>query len=240
MRHSYTEHLTNQEYNQASELWYDAEDRLKHCIEAGDDAGALLALAELKTAVKQRFTPLLTRQELVSTLSGILGGILHFACRDAGLPPAYLTLMILWQKDALLAVFSSPGPALDKAFDSCVVYACEMVRSFSLPECGPLVRSCIALIQQRLTDTLSVDDLAKELGITRQYLSAQFRKELGRTPVEYINYERIRLSKYYLRQNQFSITQIAMMCGYSDSNYFGRTFKNLTGKTPRQYRLQLL
>ncbi|MDO4276474.1 MAG: AraC family transcriptional regulator [Eubacteriales bacterium] len=244
MKQSYTEHLTNQEYNTASELWYHAEDRLKQCVECGDGKGALTALSDLKSAVKQRFSPILTPWELTSTLFGILGGILHFACRDAGLPPAYLTLMILRQKDCLSAVFSpvkGPSPSAltqspDGALDSCVLYACEMVQSFSLPEYSPLVRRCVSYIQQHLTDTLSVDSLAEMAGITRQYLSSQFHKETGKTPTEYINYERIKLSKYYLRQENYSITQIALMCGYGDSNYFGRTFKSITGKTPSAYR----
>ena len=88
------DHLTNEEYNMASEVWYHAELVLKQCVEAGDDTGALDALDTLKEAVYRRFQPILTHRELASTLLGILGGILHFACRDAGLPPAYLTLMI--------------------------------------------------------------------------------------------------------------------------------------------------
>lgn len=81
------DHLTNEEYNIASEVWYHAELVLKQCVEAGDDTGALDALDTLKEAVYRRFQPILTHRELASTLLGILGGILHFACRDAGLPP---------------------------------------------------------------------------------------------------------------------------------------------------------
>lgn len=241
MRHSYTEHLTNQEYNIASELWYDAEGRLKQCVECGDNEGALMSLLDLKSAVAQRFGPLLTPQEAFSSMLGIIGGILHFACRDAGLPPAYLTLLILWQKDFLSAAFFSPASfaepkALDSAIDACVIYACEMVKSFSLPTCSPLVKRCISLIHQHLTDEISVNELSASLGITRQHLSIQFHKETGKTLTEYINYERITLAKYYLHQNHFTITQIALMCGYSDSNYFGRMFKHILGKTPSAYR----
>ena len=45
------DHLTNEEYNMASEVWYHAELVLKQCVEAGDDAGALDALDTLKEAV---------------------------------------------------------------------------------------------------------------------------------------------------------------------------------------------
>lgn len=51
------DHLTNEEYNMASEVWYHAELVLKQCVEAGDDAGALDALDTLKEAVYRRFRP---------------------------------------------------------------------------------------------------------------------------------------------------------------------------------------
>lgn len=241
MKASYTDHLANQEYNLASELWIHAEDRLKECVERGDESGALLALADLRFAVEQRFGPILSPQEFSSTFLGIVGGILHFACKDAGLPPACLTLMLLWQKELLAAPFYSntsgnPASLLQDAVKNCVVNACSMVRKFSLPDYSPMVRRCVSKIQQHLTEELTVDSLAASLGVSRQYLSAQFRRETKKTPIEYINYERITLAKYYLRQSHFTITQIALMCGFGDSNYFGRVFKNITRKTPSQYR----
>ena len=233
------DHLTNEEYNMASEVWYHAELVLKQCVEAGDGAGALDALDTLKEAVYRRFQPILTHRELASTLLGILGGILHFACRDAGLPPAYLTLMILWQKETFTAVRTQEEWL--RSLKDCIRYACELVRSFSLPSCGPLIRRCIALIQQGLTEELHAEALAGELGVTRPYLSSQFKKETGKTLTEYINAERIKLARHYLRQGRLSVTQVALLCGYSDPNYFGRIFRRLEGLPPQafaeQYRL---
>ena len=167
------------------------------------------------------------------------GGILHFACRDAGLPPAYLTLMILWQKETFTAVRTQEEWL--RSLKDCIRYACELVRSFSLPSCGPLIRRCIALIQQGLTEELHAEALAGELGVTRPYLSSQFKKETGKTLTEYINAERIKLARHYLRQGRLSVTQVALLCGYSDPNYFGRIFRRLEGLPPRafaeQYRL---
>lgn len=233
------DHLTNEEYNMASEVWYHVELVLKQCVEAGDDTGALDALDTLKEAVYRRFQPILTHRELASTLLGILGGILHFACRDAGLPPAYLTLMILWQKETFTAVRTQEEWL--RSLKDCIRYASELVRSFSLPSCGPLIRRCITLIQQGLTEELHAETLAGELGVTRPYLSSQFKKETGKTLTEYINAERIKLARHYLRQGRLSVTQVALLCGYSDPNYFGRIFRRLEGLPPRafaeQYRL---
>ena len=91
------------------------------------------------------------------------------------------------------------------------------------------------------TEELHAEALAGELGVTRPYLSSQFKKETGKTLTEYINAERIKLARHYLRQGRLSVTQVALLCGYSDPNYFGRIFRRLEGLPPRafaeQYRL---
>lgn len=236
-----SEDLTNLEYVQASELWYHSELNLKHCVELGDEAGARKALTELKEAVEQRFSLILNKEEIVTIFLGIIGGILHFACRDAGLSPAYLTMMILFQKETLTSSImkvpniSMSHPTLLQSLNTCISQACSLIRNLSLCECSPLTRRCISLIQHRLTDKISVEELADILGVTRQYLSARFKEETGKSMTEYINWQRITLSKYYLRQKSLTITQVAMMCGYSDSNYFGRTFKKMEHMTPREY-----
>lgn len=236
--------LINTEYNLASELWYNSELVLKQCVEQGDETGALHALEELKIAVNRRFTPILSKREIVGTFFGILGGILHFACRDAGLPPAYLTMIILDQKDRLYPMIEIAGEIhlfdsrINQAMAACISQACRLVNSFSLAGYSPLVRRCISLIHHRLTDEFTVSELAAALDVTRQHLAACFKNETGSSLTEYINHQRVRLSKYYLRQKNLSITQVAMMCGYSDSNYFGRVFKKREHMTPREYAAQ--
>lgn len=231
---SFTEDLTNPEYTLASELWYQSEQQLKQCVEAGDVSGSLKALEELKYAVARRFEQLLTREELEGAFIGILGGILHFACRDAGLPPAYLTMMILWQKETFAS--AEARKSTSPSIESCVIYACKLVNRFSIPSYSPLVRRCMLWIGQNLTASFHMNTLAASLNISRPYLSTCFHKETGQTLTEYINRERVTLAKYYLQQTHFSITQIAFMCGYTDLNYFGRTFKKIEDISPGQYR----
>lgn len=228
--------LTEHDYTLASELWYDAELLLKQCVEAGDSEGALKAYTQLEKAVYQRFEPILSPLELTSTLLGIIGGILHFACRDAGLPPAYLTMMIVWQKETLLSSFQHQH--VEVGVKKCITYACDLVNSFSLPEYGPLIKKAITYIHHHLSENISIDTLASSLHVTRQYLSTKFHDETNSTITTYINKQRIQLSKHYLQNNRYTITQIAMLCGYMDSNYYGRVFKSIEHITPKEYRRQ--
>lgn len=70
--------------------------------------------------------------------------------------------MILWQKETFTTVRTQEEWL--RSLKDCIRYACELVRSFSLPSCGPLIRRCIALIQQGLTEELHAEALAGGAG----------------------------------------------------------------------------
>ena len=238
---SLNETLKNEKYMKASELWYDAEIRLKTCVQNGNEQEAIKALDALEHAVRQRFVPILDESRVVTIFLSIVGGLLHFACRDSGLPPAYLTMGILGLNEVISPCVSGKdisfsSPALKLALYTCVRQSCSLVKSMPLDDFSPLVKKCIHIIQGHLTDTLSVASLSDTLGVTRQYLSSRFKAETGLAMTDYINQQRIALSKYYLRQDKLTISQIAVMCGYSDSNYYGRMFRKLEGITPSEYR----
>ena len=235
--------LNAMEYNQASEQWYEAEIRLGLALGHGNEEQALEALALLKSAVSRRFYRILSESEIVSVFLGILGGIIHFACRDAGMSPGHLTMLIIQQKNTLSPAAFDPDitlwdARLDSRLKTCVHDACSLLQEISIPEVSPLIQRCIRYIQSHLTDPLRVSQLAQAMNVTREYLSARFKKETGQTLTDYINCRRIHLSKYYLRENRFSVTQVSLLCGYADSNYFGRVFKKQEGITPKEYMLQ--
>lgn len=52
----------------------------------------------------------------------------------------------------------------------------------------------------------------------------------------YIEGVRMEHAQYFLTNTDWSITEVAAQCGYSESNYFSKVFKKYSGMTPRQYR----
>lgn len=52
----------------------------------------------------------------------------------------------------------------------------------------------------------------------------------------YIEGVRMEKAKEFLKGTEWPVTDIAIRCGYSDSNYFTKVFKKYTGATPRQFR----
>ncbi len=85
-------------------------------------------------------------------------------------------------------------------------------------------------------DGLSLDVLAEYLYLSPAYFSKLFKKETGKTYMEYLTRLRIQKAKELLKKTNIRINDIGSAVGYSNSQYFITLFKKLTGKTPSDYR----
>jgi two-component system response regulator YesN len=100
-----------------------------------------------------------------------------------------------------------------------------------------LIERAIRLIQERfLDDDLTLTDLAEELSIHPVSLSQSFKKETGKTYMDYLTETRVDRAKQMLRDTSLKIYEIAEKVGYQDVQHFGTLFKKRTGLTPKEYR----
>jgi len=82
----------------------------------------------------------------------------------------------------------------------------------------------------------SVEDLARETGLTPAHFSRLFRRNTGETPRDFLLRTRLARAQYFLRETNLSVGAIAERLGYSDVFFFSRQFKQKTGLSPLQYR----
>lgn len=94
----------------------------------------------------------------------------------------------------------------------------------------------LSYIQQHLTSKISVDLLSRKAYLGRNHFFKWFKEQLGITPLEYINRERIRLAKQLLADEKNSVGEVSLQCGFNDVNYFVRLFKKAEGITPGAYQ----
>ena len=87
---------------------------------------------------------------------------------------------------------------------------------------------------------LNLQRIASQVNFSPAYLNALFRTETGMTVKQYLIDCRMSEAKRLLRDPKIRIAEIARYCGYSNSNYFAKAFKELTGLTPGEYREQTL
>ena len=91
-------------------------------------------------------------------------------------------------------------------------------------------------IETHLGSDLSRSLLAKEVYLSQDYVSKLFKSTTGMTLPAYIAARRIERAKEYLRQSALPVSRIAMEVGYSNFSYFSKTFRDMTGMTPNEYR----
>ena len=87
-------------------------------------------------------------------------------------------------------------------------------------------------------DTLSLNLVAENIGMSASYLSAIFSQNMQKTFVEYVTEKRIEKAKKLLKQTDKNSGEIAKEVGYKDSHYFSFVFKKLQGCSPREYRAE--
>ena len=101
---------------------------------------------------------------------------------------------------------------------------------------GTLTRSAKDYIKVNFSKTITLEDVAREIHVSPQYLSKLFKEETGENFIEYLTGIRIRNAKIMLEGDELSIKEICYSIGYSDPNYFSRIFKKIVGVTPTEYK----
>ncbi|MBI1297338.1 helix-turn-helix domain-containing protein [bacterium] len=90
------------------------------------------------------------------------------------------------------------------------------------------------------TDSLSIQQLADELGCSIRTLNRYFQQHLGFSPKQYARIVRFQEALRQLAEDsQRSLALIAAGCGYFDQSHFTHEFRSFTGQTPESYRLYL-
>lgn len=94
-------------------------------------------------------------------------------------------------------------------------------------------------IETNYMHDITLDMCSQIVDCSKYELCNKFKKSTGRTVVEYINYIRLFHAKKLLKENEISITEVALKTGFSSVQYFNRTFKKYNGISPKAYRKQI-
>ena len=102
-----------------------------------------------------------------------------------------------------------------------------------------LVTRCQWLVKRHASDeALGVKFLAAQLELSPNYLSSLFRDKTGERINEHITRIRIQNATDGLRTTQLSVKEIGAACGFKDTSYFCRVFRQIIGQTPQDYRAE--
>jgi AraC-like DNA-binding protein len=89
---------------------------------------------------------------------------------------------------------------------------------------------------KNLSRPIGVEDMARVARMSRYYFTRKFGKKRGISPGQYLASLRLDEAKRLLAQGGFTVKEVAIQCGYSDANYFGKVFRKNLGISPGALR----
>jgi ligand-binding sensor domain-containing protein/signal transduction histidine kinase/DNA-binding response OmpR family regulator len=98
------------------------------------------------------------------------------------------------------------------------------------------LEKAMAYIEQNISEpSLSVEELGKEVGMSRVTLYRKVKALTDQTAIEFIRSVRLKRAAQLLEQNKLNVNEVAYMVGFQDIDYFRRCFKEQFGFTPKEY-----
>ena len=91
-------------------------------------------------------------------------------------------------------------------------------------------------IRNNYSKALNLDEVSYFVNISPYYFSKIFKEGTGENFIEYLTNIRMEKAKELLNSTDYSMKEICAMVGYSDPNYFSRSFKKNVGVTPTEYK----
>ena len=122
---------------------------------------------------------------------------------------------------------------------------CQSYAHYLLRRYGDVQNGChsIRLLAERISESafdchIDVARILRESGFAEDYARACFKREIGKTPLQYLTSIRIRRARALIDVygDTLSLFRIAEQCGYTDYVYFSRKFKETCGMSPRAYQ----
>ncbi len=145
----------------------------------------------------------------------------HFTSRQEYLP----TIMNMDDLDSLREWF------LEK-----IMGACQNIVGKREEKSNSIIEMAEEYIKDNFHKDVSLDEVSKTVNISPYYFSKIFKEGTGKNFIEYLTNIRMERAKELLSTTEHSMKEICAMCGYSDPNYFSRSFKKNVGVTPTEFK----
>lgn len=98
------------------------------------------------------------------------------------------------------------------------------------------IAKTVLYIRKHLNEAIELEKLAEISCLSKDHFIRLFKKELGTTPLQYINQKKIEKAQLLLITEELAVKVIAFQLAFDDYSYFNRLFKKTTGVTPQEYR----
>ena len=145
------------------------------------------------------------------------------------------------EKKAILQISKSLSPECHDEFEAYSLFY-KLLKSI-LPKMtesdiafDKTLATAIEFITENWDGSISVADIAKKCCVSESTVYHLFQRELGQTPVHFINSIKINVAIEHLENGNLSVSAISSLVGFNSENHFRKVFVSLTGMTPLKYK----
>lgn len=98
------------------------------------------------------------------------------------------------------------------------------------------INKTLAYIRENIDEEIGLDELAAQCCLSKDHFIRLFKKEMGSTPLRYLNLRKIEKAQLLLISTDMPIKNIARQLSFNNLSNFNRLFKQISGNTPESYR----
>lgn len=98
------------------------------------------------------------------------------------------------------------------------------------------IQYVVDYINQHFSEKITVESLCKLINMSESNFNKSFKKQTDSSPIEYLINIRLKKAKKFLRESNFSITDISLKCGFYSASHFSSCFMKQLGITPSEYK----
>ena len=139
-----------------------------------------------------------------------------------------------------LCMLSGPGLPWGARLKARCLLLAILTRLFIGAEAPASYRKSPGMNLEKLIETsprgTTLEEMARALGHSTNWLRRHFENQLGRTPSSYRTSQTLHLARYYILRTQMPFKEICRRLGFSSPSVFSRFIRQQTGKSPRALR----
>lgn len=101
------------------------------------------------------------------------------------------------------------------------------------------IRNILQSVEENIQNSeFKIDDLAEAMSMSRTVFYRKVKSLMGVSPVDFVKTMRIKRAVQLLEQDEFTVSEVGYMSGFTTPQYFSRVFKEAMGCTPKEYKLK--
>lgn len=139
-------------------------------------------------------------------------------------------------RDALSAKINNAYSASALAYEFMMTLSAEARNPRTKPSSQPALEKARHFAERHFAKQLTVDDLARQSGMSRYHFTRLFTAHTGLPPAAWLTEQRVKETARLLRSTQLPLKEIAPRCGFPNAHYLSRVFRKQTGIPPATYR----